>query len=214
MVTRQFPFVIRLLIPALGLLCAGAAFADAPRRGPARPGPVMASEAIKAPTVEAAKQVSPQKFMVARKSAATAEDKGSYYTDLGDPAARSALNEIEKAKLEMARAAVALARSSASLYRPLLVEGMAMSREQAEAIKAEAARTRVSPRVTNAPEMGVGEFAPLQLVGPEGLSALERAKFEAIRQGRPAPTPETIAKPSRRSPARDDGTVKAEKGGR
>jgi hypothetical protein len=118
-------------------------------------------------------------------------------------------NEIEKAKLDMARAAVALARSSASLYRPLPVEGMPMTREQAEAVKAEAARTRVSPRITNAPGMGVGDFPPVQLVGPEGLSELEQAKLEAIKQGRPVPTPEALAKPSRRSPSRDEA-AKAE----
>ena len=215
MVTRHSP-LIRILLPALAMLgvAAVALAADGPRRGPARPGPVMASEAIKAPAVDAAKSYVPlQKVLVTRRMAATAEDKGSLYTDMGDPSAPAQLNEIEKAKLDMARAAVALSRSAGTLYRPLPVEGMSMSREQAEAIKLEAARTR-TVAVPNSPAAGFSNVPPVQLVGPEGLSELEQAKLEAVKAGRPVPTPQSVAKPSRRSGSRDDGAAKATKGGR
>src|SRR5262245_44955359 len=138
MVTRHSPLIIRLIPASLALLgTAAIAIAGEPRSGPARPGPVMASEAIKAPKVDAAKaQPAPlQKMLVVRRMAATAEDKGSLFTDMGDASVAAQPNEIEKAKLDMARAAVALSRSAGTLYRPLPVEGMPMSREQAEAIK-------------------------------------------------------------------------------
>ena len=210
MVTR-YPRFIRLLAPALALCAATAAFAaEGPRRGMARPGPVTPVNSIQAPAVDAAKAAPApsMKITVARLAPASGADKGSYYTDMGDPSVVVAPNEIEKAKLDMARAAVALARAAGTLYQPLPVEGLKLSPQQMEAMKAEAARTRVPVTLKNAPAAGVGDFPALQLIGPEGLSELEQAKLDAVRQGRPAPTPEAVVKPSRRTGSRDDGQVK------
>jgi hypothetical protein len=215
MFTRCSPFFVRLLTPALVVagIAGLARAADGPSRGRHQT-PAMATESIQAPKVDATRVTCPAPaFTLARKLAPAHGDKGSWYTDAGDATTRRTLNEIESAKLDMARAAVALARSAGTLYRPLPVEALPMSREQAEAIKAEAARTRLT-RVTSDPSAGVGDFPSLQLTGPEGLSDLERAKADAVSRGLPAPTPDAVSAPSRRSPSRDDGAVKNTKGGR
>jgi hypothetical protein len=217
MVTRYSRCFVRLLTPALVLVgIAGLAdAADGPRRGTAAAGPVMPTESIQAPKVDASKVTRPTPTTaVARRAAPAHGDKGSWFTDASDATTRGKLNEIERAKLDMARAAVALSRSAGTLYRALPVQGMPMSREQAEAIKAEAARTRVS-RGTSDPSAGLGEAPPaVQLTGPEGMSELERAKADAVSRGQAAPTPQPVSAPSRRSPSRDDGAAKNTKGGR
>ena len=216
MVTRFPRWFVRLLTPALVLVgIAGLArAADGPRRGTHQVAK-GATESIQAPQVDASKVTRPATVnAVARKLAPAHGDKGSWFTDAGDASTRGTLNEIEKAKLDMARAAVALSRSAGTLYRPLPVKDMPMSLEQAKAAKAEAARTRVAAG-TSDPSAGLGESPAVQLTGPDGMSDLERAKADAVSRGLPAPTPEAVSAPTRRTPSRDAGVDKnAKKGGR
>jgi hypothetical protein len=128
---------------------------------------------------------------------------------------RGGLTALERAKLEQARAAVQYARLTRSMYRPLPSAGVTPSREEMEAAKLRAATSRVGPDEARDRAMGMDpDVGPVQLRGPEGLSDLERAKLEAIRQGRPVPVPTPVATPSRRVPAPDAAASKTEKGGR
>lgn len=193
---RQYFLLPKLLLAvALAALAfAGAArAAEKPDRGQARRAPVQdQAESIRfdPSTVAGARAgaaVLPGPASLHMLPLASADDRGSFYTDGARDGTPGGLTGFERAKLAGARAAVEAARAAGTLYgarpveREILPDAAAVERMKLEALRALPPVTAVE----SASGLGPG-FAPVQKFGPAGLNAIERAKVEALRAAAPA----------------------------
>jgi hypothetical protein len=118
--------------------------------------------------------------------------RGGVMTDGGLGSVSSRLTVNERAKLDMARAAVEASRAAGTLYITELPEDtVPASPDELAAMKMQQLEARRSAPSAPDPIAGIGEgFAPVQEVGPLGLSPAEEAKLRGetpAPQGSPEP---------------------------
>ncbi len=203
------------------LLLPFAAFAsEEPVQGSTAPMPEDEVESIVAPAADALADLETFQLDVLWSSPIPVAPEGTFHrggvmTDGGLGSVSSRLTVNERAKLDMARAAVEASRAAGTLYVTNLPDDtVPATPKELAAMKMQQLEARRSVPLAPDPIAGIGEgFAPVQEVGPMGLSPAEEAKLRGETPATPQGSPEPAdASSSPISPEGDGAPVELKEG--